>query len=52
MVRSWSPVGGWFSITSKLKFRGEADGFVGGYGEETAERRRFKAFVDAGDEGL
>lgn len=52
MVCSWSAVGGLFSITSRLKLSGGTDGFDGGYGEETAARRRRRAFVDAGEEGL
>ena len=52
MVRNWSPVGGLFSMTSRLKFKGGAEGFEGGYGEEIAERSKFKALVDAGEDGL
>ncbi len=52
IVRSWSAVGGVFSMTSRSNFRGGADGFEGGYGPETADRSRFSAFFEAGEEGL
>lgn len=52
MVCSWSGVGGLFSITSRLKSKGGAVGFEGGYGEATAARSKRRAFVDAGDDGL
>ena len=52
IVRSWSAVGGVFSMTSRSNFNGGADGFVGGYGPETAERSKFNALLEAGEEGL
>ena len=52
MGRSWSEVGGLFSITSRLKLRGGEEGSEGGYGDETAALSRRKALVDAGDDGL
>lgn len=52
MVRSWSEVGGLFSTTSRLYFSGGAEGFDGGYGDESAERSNLSALVDAGEEGL
>ena len=52
MVRSWSDVGGLFSMTSRLKLSGGEEGLEEGYGDETAALSKRKALVDAGDDGL
>ena len=51
MVRNWSGVGG-FSTTSRLKFRGPAEGLEAGYGDERDALRSLRAAWDGGEEGL
>lgn len=51
-MRSWSAVGGWFSMTSRLNERGGAEGFEGGYGPLTAALRSFRADTEDGMDGL
>jgi hypothetical protein len=39
------------STTSRLNWRGGAEGLVGGYGEVNEDRRRVRALVEGGDVG-
>jgi hypothetical protein len=50
IVRSWSGFGE-ASTTERLNCRGWPFTFPGGYGEESADRRRDNAFIDCGEDG-
>lgn len=51
IVFSWSAVGV-ASITWRSNWRDGASFFSGGYEEDNDDRKRFRAFVEGGDEGL